>query len=266
MRRPLAAAVAASVVAAALLASPGSRAADGPQAQCESAYEGVQLQRQRGKLIAAREQAAVCSRDACPEVGRKDCMRWEEELAREIPSVVVVVRDEADHDVPVARVLVDGVPRAEAASGRAIELDPGAHAFRVEPRSTPAIEQAFTVYQGERGRILRVAAPRADAPIAPRLPPGYPVPPPPGEAPERQSILPVAVVGGLSVAVLATSAFLGLTGRQQLDDLRGSCAPACTDDQVSPVRTRLVLSDVTLGVGLVGAAVAVSLFALRGGF
>jgi hypothetical protein len=260
--------LAASVVLASLLVAPPSPAADASAAQCESAYEGVQLLRQRGELLAARDQAALCSRDACPEVGRRDCARWAEELAREIPTVVVVARDEADRDVPAARLLVDGTPRAELVSGRPFELDPGAHVFRVERTGASAIEQSFTIYQGERGRLLRVTVPRADVAVAPRLPLASPVPAAPPSPPvsERPSVLPAAVVGGLSVAALVTSAVLGLTGRQQLSDLRSSCAPACADDQVNPVRTRLVVSDVTLGAGLVGAAIAISLFALRGSF
>jgi len=242
-----------------------ARGADVPGAQCESAYEGAQLLRQRGKLLAAREQAGLCARDVCPEVARRDCARWAEELGREIPTVVVVARDEADRDVAALRLLVDGVPRSELATGRAFELDPGAHAFRVERPNAAAVEQSFTVYQGERDRLLRITVPGgvvvgtpAPVPMRVTIPPRAPA--------ERSSALPAFVVGGLSVVVLATSAFLGLTGRQQLSDLRATCAPACTDAQVTPVRTRLVVSDVTLGVGLVGAAVAVSLFAFRGSF
>jgi hypothetical protein len=78
--------------------------------------------------------------------------------------------------------------------------------------------------------------------------------------------VPAIVVAGLSAVALGTSAYLGLTGRQELSDLRSSCAPSCTDAQVGPVRTRLTASDVALGVGLVGAALAVYLFAIRGTF
>jgi hypothetical protein len=265
--RRRAAGVVVSVALAGILGAPRAPAADAPPGACEPAYEGVQLLRQRGKLVAAREQAAVCARDTCPEVARKDCARWAEELARGIPTVVVVARDDADREVPVTRLLVDGVARPEVASGRAFELDPGSHVFRVERAGGPPVERLFTVYEGERDRMLRIAVPPVPAEPSRAVPPAYAVrPAPPAPAGERPSIIPAAVVGGLSVAVLVTSAVLGLTGRQQLDGLRSSCAPACTDDQVNPVRTRLVLSDVTLGVGLVGAAVAVSLFALRGTF
>jgi hypothetical protein len=245
--------------------------ADGSIAACEPAYEGAQLLRQKGKLREARDQAAICSRDACPEVARHDCARWAEELGREIPTVVVIARDEVDRDVPVARVLVDGAARAEVASGRAFELDPGVHAIRVERAGAPPVEESFTIIQGERDRVVRIRVPLAvgDAQSSPAV--STPLPPPPPRATghaegERPSIVPPVIVTGISVALLATSAVLGLTGRQQLDDLRSTCAPACTDDQVRPVKTRLVASDVALGAGLLGAAVATYLFAVRGTF
>ncbi len=233
--------------------------------QCASAYENAQLLRQRGKLLAAREQVGVCAREQCPEVARRDCMHWAEELGREIPSVVVVGRDDADRDVPVERVVVDGAPRPEVASGRPFELDPGAHVFRLERAGAAPVERTVTVYQGERDRVLRIllpAQPAAPAPAPAAAPSASAAPPPaqvlsPGDRPSYA--LPV-VVAGLSVASFAASAYLGLTGRQELSDLRSSCAPSCSDAQVDPVKTRLTLSDATLGVGLVGSALATYLF------
>jgi hypothetical protein len=241
------------------------RATDAPTtaAQCEAAYEGTQLMRQRGKLLAARDQADVCARDACPDVARNDCARWSGELAKLVPSVVVVAREPSGRDVPGSRLLVDGTVRPELASGRAFELDPGTHLFRVERAAGPAVEQTFTVVQGERDRLLRLTLPPSSVPHPAPAPPS-----PSSEAPSSAgSLVPAAVAGGIAVVLLGTSAYLGLTGRQELSDLRSSgCAPDCTGSQVDPIRSRLTASDWTLGVGLVGAAVAVSLFAFRGSF
>ncbi len=226
------------------------RATDAPTtaAQCEAAYEGTQLMRQRGKLLAARDQADVCARDACPDVARNDCARWSGELAKLVPSVVVVAREPSGRDVPGSRLLVDGTVRPELASGRAFELDPGTHLFRVERAAGPAVEQTL---------------PPSSVPHPAPAPPS-----PSSEAPSSAgSLVPAAVAGGIAVVLLGTSAYLGLTGRQELSDLRSSgCAPDCTGSQVDPIRSRLTASDWTLGVGLVGAAVAVSLFAFRGSF
>jgi hypothetical protein len=244
-----------------LFASARASGADAPATQCESAYEKAQLLRQRGKLLAARDQALACAREQCPEVARKDCARWADEIGHEIPSVVVVVRDETDHDVPGHRLLVDGAPHAEMSSGRAFDLDPGAHVFRVERANGPAVEQSFTVYQGERDRLLRIVSPSAPVAAPPTTTPIATTSPAPSPRAEHRSYAPAAIVTGVAVASFGVSAFLGLTGRHDLSELRSSCAPTCSDAQVDPVRTRLMVSDVTLGVGLVGATVAAVLFA-----
>jgi hypothetical protein len=266
MTRPRAASLATALLLWSVASATGARAADPATARCEAAYEGVQLQRQRGKLLAARDQAAVCARDVCPEVARRDCARWADELAHDIPSVVVVARDDAERDVPGVILLVDGVERSEAVSGRAFDLDPGAHSFRVVGSNRPPVEETFTIYQGEHDRLIRIALPaQPEPPPSPARPKDlYVASAPPARA--RGSIVPSFVVAGLSVATLAASAILGVTGRQELSGLRATCAPACTDSQVDPVRTRLTASDVTLVVGLVGSALAVSLFFLRGDF
>jgi hypothetical protein len=248
-----------SVFLLAALPTP-AQSAESPVTQCASAYESAQLLRQRGKLLAARDEANVCAREQCPEIARRDCARWAEELGREVPSVVVVVRDDADHDVPARRLLVDGALRPEITTGRPLELDPGSHVFRIERPNAAPFERSVTVYQGERDRVLRITAPSP-----PTTPPAVGVvaavpsvvPPTTKEAP---SYAPAFVVAGFSLVAFGVSGYLGLTGRQELSGLRTSCAPACTDAEVDPVRTRLTLSDVTLGIGLVGTALATYLF------
>lgn len=237
-----------------------ARGAEPPTVQCASAYENAQLLRQRGKLLAAREQVGVCARNQCPDVARRDCVRWAEELGHEIPSVVVVVRDAADREVGAQRILVDGAPHPEIASGRAFNLDPGSHVFRLERGDAPPVEQSFTVYQGERDCVLRMTVPGPPGVAAPVPPPSSIAQSLPSTPREPPSYVATAIVAGFSLATFATSAYLGLTGRQELSGLRSTCAPYCTDAEENPVKTRLTFSDWTLGVGLVGAAVTVYLF------
>jgi hypothetical protein len=220
-----------------------------------SAYENAQLLRRNGKLIEAREAAIACSRASCPEVGRTDCAAWAGEIQREIPSVAVVAQDEYYFDEHGARVIVDGVERAEAASGRAFELDPGEHLFRVERPGYEPIERTIVVVQGERDRVLRFAL-RALAP-----PPAPVTSPPAAIAPRAQpTYWPAVVAAGASAATLGVAAWLGLTGRSDLSQLHGTCAPDCSDAQVDPIRRKLIASDVVLGVGLLGTALAAYLF------
>jgi hypothetical protein len=241
----------------------GAVAAEPSAAQCAAAYENTQLLRRGGHLVAARDAAVACARPVCPEFVRKDCAGWEVEVSREVPSVVVIAREATTEDGAGVRVLVDGALRAEATSGRAFELDPGKHLFRVERPGDRAVEQTIEIFQGERDRILRFAL-HSENPTPPSPPPtSSSLPPtlPPPAATESTTYAPAIVVGGAAVAFFGMSAWLGLTGRSDLSNLRSTCAPACTDAQVDPVRRRLVWSDVTLGAGVVVAAISIYLFA-----
>src|SRR5262249_51133666 len=158
---------------------------------------------------------------------------------REIPSVMIIAREVATGDDTGARISVDGVARPEASAGRPIELDPGAHTFRVEKPGDEAVEQTITLYQGEHARVVRIDLRRRAPPPPPRAcatghPPLPPPPPPPPAS--GGSYAPAVIVGGVSIAALAASAYLGVTGRSDLANLRTSCAPTCSDDQVDPVR------------------------------
>lgn len=232
---------------AAITISAPARTADPTPEQCASSYESAQLLRQGGHLVAARDAALVCARASCPRAARKDCEAWVIEITREIPTVTVVSRAEGGGDDRGVRVLVDGVPRAEAASGRAFEVDPGSHVFRVERPGEPPAEQTVSVVQGEHGRILRLLPERPSAPPAPPE--------------QRRSYVPAFVVGGIAAAFLGVSAGLGLSGRSDLSHLRATCAPACTDEQVSPVRLKLLFSDLALAAGIASAGVSIYLFA-----
>jgi hypothetical protein len=246
---------AAAVLLATSLVALSSRA--GAEPSCTTAYEDSQLLRRRGELMAAREAAVACARTQCPAVSRKDCTAWVTELEREIPSVIVIARDEATGDEGGARVSVDGAPRPDIVTGRAFSLDPGPHAFRVEkPGSEPA-EQTITIVRGEHDRVVRfvLRAVRAEAPRAATVPRPAPAPEPSTSPRAQPSYVPAIVAGVATLAAFGVSAGFGLTGRSELSNLRGSCAPSCTDEELDAMRTKLLISDVALGVGLVGALV-----------
>jgi hypothetical protein len=57
---------------------------------------------------------------------------------------------------------------------------------------------------------------------------------------------------------------LGTSGLSAEHRLRGSCAPECTDSQVSSVRLRYALADISLGLGVVSAAIGSYLFFSEG--
>jgi hypothetical protein len=58
------------------------------------------------------------------------------------------------------------------------------------------------------------------------------------------------VTGALGIAALGSAAYLGIGGWQDANTLRRTCAPNCDPSQVSAIRTRLVIADISLLAGL----------------
>lgn len=69
-------------------------------------------------------------------------------------------------------------------------------------------------------------------------------------------------VGVVGIGAFATFGILGLSekGDREAPVAEGGCAPNCSDDEVSSVRTKLVLADVSLGIGVAALGVATYLF------
>jgi hypothetical protein len=99
---------------------------------------------------------------------------------------------------------------------------------------------------------LEFAPPPAAAMQAP--PPSAPSSPPwslASHPPKRSDYL----FGGVALAGFATAAALGIWALHERSALEGSCGPFCTDAEVSPLRTKLVIADVALGTAVVALAV-----------
>jgi hypothetical protein len=68
-------------------------------------------------------------------------------------------------------------------------------------------------------------------------------------------------VGGLGIAGVTAFAALALSGKSDESALArpmamGGCAPYCTPSQVDPIRTKFVVADISLAVGIVALAAA----------
>jgi hypothetical protein len=238
--RPSAAALAAAVVVLPIVAR--AERSD----RCIAASELGQKQRDQGALIAARGSFRTCAADDCPAMIRKDCGRWLDNVEQGLPTVVLGARDEHGADVLDVQISIDGVPFADAESGRAIALDPGPHVIHFEKPPAAPVEQTVLLRMGDHNRpILATFAPPAPAE---KPPPAKPPPP-------RISPL-VYVLGGVGVVGLGSFIYFGATGLDEKARLRTTCAPSCSDDQVAPVRNRYIAADVSLGVSLVAFAIA----------
>lgn len=249
MRRPLFA-----VAVITLFASTAH--AEVTRQQCAQSYEKAQYLRKEAKLRDARASLIVCANEACPAATRTDCVPWLAEVESAIPTVAIAVRDENGNDLAGAHVTIDGADVAME-SGKAIEIDPGQHAVHVQTSDGLAADESFVARPSEKNRIVTlVVKSRAHAATA------VPVETPPPAEPEHRSIaLPLGLTVLGAAGIGAAFAF-GFAAKSQASDLRSSCAPRCTDSDLDPVRSKLLLSDIGLGIGVV-ALVAATYFWLK---
>jgi hypothetical protein len=254
----------------ALLALPlaESRARADDKEACVAAADQAQTLRDEGKFRAARAQMMACARDACPALVRRDCDKYLADLDAAQPTVVLGARDAKGNDVAGTRVLLDGVPLVDHLDGKPIAIDPGEHTFRYETSGAASVEQHAVIRVGEKNRILTAILMASTAVVAKPIPVA---PPPKPTEPEEASPsaplnVPVASVVLASVGVVAGVgfAYFGLSGQSDVSNLRATCAPNCAQSQVDSARTKLIVSDVALGVGVVSLAAAAWIFFHRG--
>jgi hypothetical protein len=95
---------------------------------------------------------------------------------------------------------------------------------------------------------------------------GEPVRLPPPRAPssEKSTSPAVYVLGSVAAAAAVSFAAFGVAGYVQHRRLQDQCGPSCEGGRVDVVRTEYLVSDVSLGVSLVTAGVAVVLFLTQG--
>jgi hypothetical protein len=222
---------------------------EGAKLECLHRHEDAQVARRGGQLLAARAALLVCSREACPDAVRGDCVEWLDDVNRSVPSVVIAARDRGA-DVTGIKVFLDGELVASRLTGSAVEADPGEHHFRFVSERGPVVERTVLMSEGVRNRPIDVEFAPPPAPAVSVV--AVPAAPPPwfeSHPFERSDRL----LGALALTGAATATAFGIWALVERND--ASCAPFCTDAQVSPIRTKLVIADVGLGVAVAALAV-----------
>ena len=270
-----------ALVAAALLALPStsrdaSAAGRDEKEICVAASDQAQTLRDENKFRRAREALLTCARDACPGIVRKDCEKWLAELDSSYPSIVIGARDARGRDVLGVRVLLDGAVLTERLDGKPMLIEPGEHFLRYESAGTVPFQERVVIRVGEKNRALTVqlqpaaspasepspATASADATPAAASSDASATPAPRSEAPGERTRSPALalVFGGIGVAALGSFAYFGVTGKADINELRSSCAPHCEQSQVDDAKRKLLIADISLGVGIVGLAAATWVF------
>jgi hypothetical protein len=226
---------------------------------CSDAYDRTQSLRLGGQLQAAREQAALCTRDACAEFIRADCTTWLVQIDAGMPTVVFEVRDARGNDTTQVSVALDGKPWLTAVDVTARPIDPGTHTLRFTIPGMPPIERSVVVREGEKNKKVSVAFGTAPPPVAPLT-----APPPAPVVPPEEDDTPVApwVIGGVGLAALATGGVLAAVVASEKSTFDEHCDDAtrtCDAEGIAAGetgRTLGPLSTVSLVLGALGVGVA----------
>jgi hypothetical protein len=215
------------------------------QAACIEAYEGLQEARARDELLSSRDVAFGCASSACPAFMQRDCAAWLEEIESEVPTISFEVQSGGKELTAVRvlegeRLIVDRVDRA------AVELDPGVHWLRFEADGVAPVTKPVLLTRGEKNQRFSVELPAA-VPASRAQPAGAA----PVTASSSSSPAPW-IAGGVGLAGLAAFGILSAAGLSQEASLERSCAPSCNDAELRSVRTKYLLADLSLGVGVTG--------------
>ena len=262
------------VTIGALLVALGSARAEAAPTKtalrCEAQSRDAQVAREKHAYLSARSLLASCASAECPALIQKDCSRWLDEVDAATPSVVLEVRGVA---AASARVSVDGKPVDRALAGAKIALDPGAHRFVVQAEGREKLDTEMIVFEGEKLRKLVFELVEVPLPRSPPPPPLRPAPPregdrigpPPPAAPAPGLGAPFWVLTSVAAAGLATGASLFYVGGVQREFLADRCRSlaGCTEGDKDALRTRLLVADVAVGVGLASAVAATVVYLVR---
>jgi hypothetical protein len=228
-------------------------------AACIAPYEGAQELRQAQHLLKARQWLLVCTAPACPEMVQTDCTKWLGEVIEAIPSIVfaATVGNENTFDVSVS---MDGAPLVARLDGKPIEVDPGLHEFVFQHEGSPSLSRKVIVPAREKDQIISVGWPSpTPAPSALDSHPSSP------KTPSTSRPVPPLffALSGASVIGFGAFAGLGLWAEATKNDLQTSCSPRCAEGAVNDLQARLLVADISLGLGAAAAAGALIVFLTR---
>ncbi len=220
---------------------------------CFENFEQSQVLLKEGALIEAGQLALRCSQ-SCPAEIMVECRALHSQTEHDTPTALLLARSERGTDAANVRVFIDGVERPHVL-GEEIPLNPGPHVI-VFSRDDGFRELVdIVVRRSEKRRQIRVVVPESN-----------PVNLNPATAPDSRRRPPWPAIaafsaGGAGFAGMAAAGIVALDKRAALED---DCKPmSCPSDEVKDrakdIEAWVTVGDVTLAVGVIGAAAGLGL-------
>ena len=233
-------------------ASAGANAGADQRAQCFEAHRAAQELKRVSRFVEAHEHLLICSEAACPGAIIEDCGSWLTDLERLTPSVVFQVHVDG-HDAPDASIFIDEVAVENTSGG--VPLNPGLHTMRAEVPGREPLVQKVNLPAGQRMRLVTFNFESAPAAATSSAQP----------ADKAARPVPVAVYPLLGVGVAGLAAFgvLASLGKVEQNELKDTCAPNCSDDDMSKMKTMYLIGDISAGVGAAALVAAGIVYLVR---
>lgn len=218
-----------------------SPAAELPDAldSCVEGYERGQLAERRGRFIEAREQLARCLAPACPAKLKAECAPLLDDVGARTPTVILVCTNASDDLSRLGQVVVDDRPHL--ADGRAFEIDPGEHVFRLQSVQAPETLRR-TVVEGGKGQRVAFACRGIE-------------PPPVAAISASRPVVLAGTLAAVAAIGLGTFGYFGIDGLSSRAELE-ACRSHCSDRDVDAVERSFLVADVALGVAIVAGVAA----------
>lgn len=226
------------------------------KAACAHAYSQTQVLRKAGKLREAEKETITCAQDSCPGFIKSACTKWGSEIEALMPTIVVSAKDAQGNDLTAVSVTSDGQKLADKLTGLPIPVDPGQHQLHFEHAGDKPVDQTILISEGEKARVVKVTF-GSNAASA-----GSPAKPGAEKSTSGHGTRVLSyVLGGVGVVGLAGFAYFALKGKSEENSVRNTgCAPNCSSSQVDPIKTKYLIADVSLGVGIVSLGLATYFF------
>jgi hypothetical protein len=220
---------------------------------CGAAFSKAPDLIKAGRLLEARDALVQCAADPCPANMRPLCAGDLRNLEPQVPTVVFVAKTSRGEDVITVRVTDGARSVVDRLDGRAIPLDPGPHRFRFETADGVVVEVPALLHEGEKLRAVTAVLPpnnREEGRDSGQGTSTRPIP------------WTVYALSGVAAVATASFAYFGVRGLNERAAL-ASCEGSCPHDEVQAVRDSYLVANVSLGVAIVAAGVAVTLFVVR---
>lgn len=196
---------------------------DADKAICADAYAKAQDDKDHGHFSSAREQIKICVKSSCKDWMVADCTRWQDEVERRQPTVVLTAETSTGGSVTIAkvsdatgRIAVDG-----ALKGLSLPVDPGSYDVTFTAVDGRVVTVNKLVVEGQKDVVVKaVFVDVARAPIDAKSP----IDTAPPTATSARPIYGWSAVG-LGAVAIGVGAYFYASGES--DKTSAGCAVTC---------------------------------------